>query len=150
MTEQEKREAAIRELSGMYRVATTNDLDGTMEAKRKNEAIDMAIAALEEQEPCEDAVSREDAMQAVRHAWAKGLEPSQYIEIMPSVTPKAQETKRGEWVKVHGYCTPGGAPVWRCPFCKSKESEHVSGIEINHSWHYCPECGARLKHPWND
>ena len=33
----------------------------------------------------DDLISREDAIDAAKHAWAKGLEPSQYIEIIPSV-----------------------------------------------------------------
>lgn len=28
-------------------------------------------------------IEREAAIQAVKHAWSKGLEPSQYIEIIP-------------------------------------------------------------------
>ena len=32
-----------------------------------------------------DLISRKAAIDAVKHAWAKGLEPSQYIEIIPSV-----------------------------------------------------------------
>ena len=32
-----------------------------------------------------DYISREDAIAAVKHAWAKGLEPTQYIEIIPAV-----------------------------------------------------------------
>ena len=35
--------------------------------------------------PDNDLISRADAINAVRHAWAKGLEPSQYIEIIPAV-----------------------------------------------------------------
>jgi len=44
-----------------------------------------------------DLILRADAIQAVRHAWAKGLEPSQYIEIVPSVD---------------------AVPVVRCKHCK--------------------------------
>ena len=29
-----------------------------------------------------DLISRQDAIRVVKHAWAKGLEPSQYIEIL--------------------------------------------------------------------
>ena len=29
-------------------------------------------------------IEREAAIEAVKHAWAKGLEPSQYIEIIPA------------------------------------------------------------------
>lgn len=35
-----------------------------------------------------DCVDRQDAIDAVKHAWAKGLEPSQYIEELPSVQPE--------------------------------------------------------------
>ena len=47
MTNQE----AIQELAGMYRVIVTDCLTSTIEAENKNMAIDMAIAALEAQEP---------------------------------------------------------------------------------------------------
>lgn len=32
----------------------------------------------------DDLISREAAIDAVKHAWAKRLEPSQYIEIIPT------------------------------------------------------------------
>ena len=32
----------------------------------------------------DEYISREAAIGAVKHAWAKGLEPSQYIEILPA------------------------------------------------------------------
>ena len=31
-----------------------------------------------------DYISREDAISCVKHAWAKGLEPTQYIEEIPA------------------------------------------------------------------
>lgn len=42
-------------------------------------------------------IKREAAMRAARHAWGKGLEPSQYIEIIPAADV---------------------APVVRCKDCK--------------------------------
>lgn len=36
----------------------------------------------------DDLISRQDAMDAVKHAWAKGLEPTQYIEDLPSAQPE--------------------------------------------------------------
>ena len=33
----------------------------------------------------DEYIKREAAIEAVKHAWAKGLEPSQYIEIIPAV-----------------------------------------------------------------
>ena len=35
-----------------------------------------------------DYIKREDALSAVKHAWAKGLEPSQYIDIIPAADVK--------------------------------------------------------------
>ena len=33
-------------------------------------------------------IEREAAIEAAKHAWAKGLEPSQYIEIIQAVEPQ--------------------------------------------------------------
>jgi len=55
--------------------------------------------------------------------------------------------KFGMWGKT-GYCSPGGDPVWRCPFCKSEESVHVYGIETQkYRMEECPVCHARLYYP---
>ena len=35
-----------------------------------------------------DLISRRAAIDAVKHAWAKGLEPTQFIEDLPSVQPE--------------------------------------------------------------
>ena len=35
-----------------------------------------------------DTIYRQDAIDACKHAWAKGLEPSQYIELIPSAQPE--------------------------------------------------------------
>ena len=36
-------------------------------------------------------IKRQDAIDACKHAWAKGLEPSQYIELIPSAQPELIE-----------------------------------------------------------
>lgn len=51
----------------------------------------------------DDLISREAAIDAVKHAWAKGLEPSQYIEIIPFV-PAVPLDKLCEWLA--GYAEP--------------------------------------------
>lgn len=51
---------------------------------------------------------------------------------------------RGKWETVQGVLTPGGDPLKRCPFCKSRESEHLDGVEHPCHWNYCPTCGARM------
>ena len=55
-------------------------------------------------------IEREAAMRAARHAWGKGLEPSQYIEIIPAadVAPVVHcrhclsyNKPRLEWCAIH-------------------------------------------------
>lgn len=64
-------------------------------------------------------IERSAAIKAAKHAWAKGLEPSQYIEALPSadVAPvvRCKDCKHKGWVQepCHGksvdYCK-----VWDC------------------------------------
>ena len=57
-------------------------------------------------------------------------------------------TAIGEWVKVHGFVTPGGDPVWQCSNCG--KGIHVFGVEhhsygadiADNQWVACPNCGA--------
>ena len=71
-------------------------------------------------------------------------------DLQPS--PSAQpERKKGKWVKVPGYCTPGGDPVWCCSECR--KGTHVYGIEhgtygadvADGQWVACPNCGAVME-----
>ena len=77
----------------------------------------MAIKALE-QEPCEDAVSREAAIDAALSAFSRGLLASPDIRKLPSVTP---ERKKGKWIDDH--CSECGCYVYHgdvrnfCPMC---------------------------------
>ena len=66
----------------------------------------------------------------------------EYAETLPSV--EAEPVVRGEWETVHGVLTPGGDPLLRCPYCRSRESEHLCGIECSIEWDFCPKCGAKL------
>lgn len=54
------------------------------------------------------------------------------------------------WIRVPGYATPGGDPVWRCSKCG--KGIHVYGIEhgsygadvADGQWKACPNCGRRI------
>ena len=75
-------------------------------------------------------IKREDAIQAAKHAWAKGLEPSQYIECIP--TADVAEVRHGKLNflqedMVLCYCGV-------CSVCRN----YVQ------AWNYCPNCGARM------
>ena len=122
-------------------------------------AYDMAIEALE-QELNENCISRKwvlDKLEDYRRDYPLNeLDDWQNtvvdwividIENAPSIVSKE---KMGKWVKVSGYVTPGGDPVWECSECG--KGRHVYGIEAssyqrdvsNQQWVACPNCGARM------
>lgn len=71
------------------------------------------------------------AIEAVKHAWAKGLEPSQYIEALPAadVVPVVH----GQWI----YDEKAQRPY--CSVCK----EYFYGA-TNSPMSYCSNCGAMM------
>lgn len=78
-------------------------------------------------------IERSAAIKAAKHAWAKGLEPSQYIEALPAadVAPVVP----GRWEHL-------GGDEWCCPVCGFV-------ITTEGSWDkptkkYCEDCGAKM------
>ena len=68
---------------------------------------------------------------------------------------RTSEQKKGKWLKIGGYCSPGGDPVWKCSECG--KGIHVYGIEANsyngditdgHQWIACPNCGAKMEYKY--
>ena len=61
-----------------------------------------------------------------------------------------EKPKTGRWVKVGGFVTPGGDPVWKCSVCG--KGMHVYGVEYGSyganisdgQWVACPNCGAQM------
>ena len=81
----------------------------------------------------DEYIKREEAIEAVKHAWAKGLEPSQYIEIIPAadVVP----VRHGRWVEQEKYTF---GTMYDCSICDNRI------LDNGHSWNYCPKCGAKM------
>lgn len=84
-----------------------------------------------------DYIKREDAISAVKHAWAKGLEPSQYIEIIPAAD--VAPVVHAKWIE---YPRPH---YFKCSNCKytvpyRKAVLHNREREYNS----CPSCGAKM------
>ena len=48
----------------------------------------------------DDLIKRKAAIDAVKHAWAKGLEPTQYLEELPSAQPEHIRINLNELIKV--------------------------------------------------
>ena len=86
-------------------------------------------------------IGREEAILAVRHAWAKGLEPTQYIEQIPAadVAPAVH----GRWIGIDSsFWKPthrGDIPVFRKTY-RCSECRRRTAIAEN----YCPNCGAKM------
>ena len=74
-------------------------------------------------------IERSAAIEAAKHAWAKGLEPSQYIETLPAAD--VAPVVHGRWIATHDeFCS--------CSLCKYPVC--VAWGQTN----YCPHCGAKM------
>lgn len=83
-------------------------------------------------------IKRSAAIEAAKHAWAKGLEPSQYIEIIPAAD--VAPVVHGHWVV--RFDGPYKRRRCYCSHC-GKHSE-VGGIAKSQEKPYCPNFGARM------
>ena len=78
-------------------------------------------------------IERSAAIEAAKHAWAKGLEPSQYIEALP-VADVAQVVY-GRWEHL-------GGDEWCCPACGFVLTTEGSWDKPTKK--YCEDCGAKM------
>lgn len=131
------------------------------------EALQMAIEALEQQ-PREDAISREEALQALCKAvhknddtipcsnqrvsclWSKTKVQDYAEEILklPFVTPKE---KIGKWIDdANKIDAQFGRHTYICSECGKYAEYFISGTEV---WwdrikpNFCPNCGAKMVEP---
>lgn len=75
----------------------------------------------------DEYIGRAAAIEAVKHAWAKGLELSQYIEALPAAD--VAPVVHAQWIE-------DGSGIIICPECKR-------GYNLIAKYtHYCPNCGA--------
>lgn len=83
-----------------------------------------------------DYIRREAAIEAVKHAWAKGLEPSQYIEILPAAD--VAEVVRCENCEFSRELTKTEKRIWldECRACESPEASQ-DGYMIVFPEHFC-------------
>ena len=98
------------------------------------EALDMAIDALE-QEPCEDAINREDVLMALTGEWTEPTDELIHrfirrIKNLPSVNP---QPKTGHWLH---FSTSDD-----CSKCGWSTGKYISPSK------YCPNCGCRMVEP---
>lgn len=85
-------------------------------------------------------IEREAAIEAAKHAWAKGLEPSQYMETIPAAD--VAQVRHGRWDSSGKYRFQiDNSVAVRCTECGCSLSEPEYRGYI---WNYCPVCGARM------
>ena len=97
--------------------------------------IDLAIKALEQPEPCEDAVSRFKVLRLIEDS-SNDLSDSvdnrymqNKVKKLPPVTPKL---RMGKWlINSDGYY----------PYCSECKTEPKSGEMTD----FCPKCGAKME-----
>lgn len=112
------------------------------------QAFDMAIKALE-QEPCEDAISRQEVLDAMYELCDTGETFNENlwrdnphidaiadaINNLPSVTP---QPKTGHWIYSKAVNT-GEIIFSECSVCGNGESRCAKRMN------YCPNCGAKME-----
>ena len=63
----------------------------------------------------DEYIKREEAIKAAKHAWAKGLEPSQYIEIIPAAD--VAQVRHGRWIEKDKYTF---GVMYDCSICSNR------------------------------
>lgn len=81
-----------------------------------------------------ECIERSAAIEAAKHAWAKGLEPSQYIEALPAAD--VAPVVHGRWMK-H---IKGGTLCSRC----GSYTQHKGDVLDMSKAIACPWCGAMM------
>ena len=104
-------------------------------------AVDMAIKALEQPEPCEDTISRQMAIDAVSRGCQefRGIfaECEKNLNELPSAQP---ERKTGRWI-LWNY---PGEECAICSACGEEYDQMELYIGGNDYPKYCPNCGAKV------
>jgi len=104
-----------------------------------------------EQEPCNDCISRQDAVNACRNGWGYDDETIEHIVGnilgLPPVTP-AEKVGRWEYVQYDGNPNIGN---WHCSECR-----YIVNYEPTYNWEkkpyhkFCPMCGAKMEEVENE
>ena len=123
------REEAIDRLKGLYG-------NGYNE---QEEALEMAIQALEQEPKCRDCVSRDYLLSIANKDGAYGYVSAHEIINAPSVNP---QPKTGHWIDTDEWReTVDGFEQWGY-FRKCSKCGYVfKFLEIDN---YCPNCGAKM------
>lgn len=84
-------------------------------------------------------IERSAAIEAAKHAWAKGLEPSQYIEALPAAD--VAPVVHGRWIHSRYEDCSEQFELVKCSQCNHEA--YAMAIYV-HGGNYCPNCGAKM------
>ena len=122
-------EKAIETLS----IIKAYEIDNSIRGAEDREAIDMAIKTLEQQ-PCEDCISRQAALELIADYDLSMGEVVRGIHALPSVNP----AKTGYWI---ADVDKWGDVVTTINGYKCSECGGFNADKDN----YCPNCGAKMQ-----
>ena len=141
------RQAAIDALADMH---CKSDEDGYVWIIRSDAWARIDALPSAQPEPCEDAVSRKMAMDAITASTPYCVVPDDYhisvvdmefrISTLPSVTPKQ---KRGKWIYGEDEYGIDGYHCDKCGFFVPWDYAHTF-INYIDDYNFCPNCGARM------
>lgn len=84
-------------------------------------------------------IERSAAIEAAKHAWAKGLEPSQYIEALPAAD--VAPVVHGRWIHSRYEDCSEQFELVKCSQCNHEA--YAMALYV-HGGNYCPNCGAKM------
>ena len=123
-----------------------NELKKYTLGKKNTEKVEISVLQIKrvikalEQEPCEDAISRQAVLNLINADWKyEGLEMD--VASLPPVNP--QEPKTGHWIK---YSIPRcGEQHYQCTNCDYYINFGQWGELYTKEFKYCPNCGAKME-----
>ena len=84
-------------------------------------------------------IEREAAIEAAKHAWAKGIDPVQYMEIIPAAD--VVEVRHGRW-EAWMPDKNGETREFICTGCRFMVEMSWKQKECDYEW--CPYCGCKM------
>ena len=102
------------------------------------ECLRIAIKALE-QEPCEDAISRQAVLDIAKTSKSNWIDNSVLFKKVNNLPPVTPQPKTGHWIDI----MVGDMPAQACDRCNTFYPLAYTGG--GHK--YCPNCGAKMVEP---
>jgi len=103
------------------------------------------LKRLKEQEPCEDAVSRQAVINAIANTcfWLSADNWKELTKCINSISPVTPQQNMGKWILSDGY--------WRCSNCREKVLLKFDKVVVRCREYipiksnYCPNCGKKME-----